>query len=202
MKIENISVYNFENAIRGMRNPLDSWDKMDSYTCNDKFYLGDKDKELAQKLIKAGDSHSKFLRQIFVSFDIKAAIFFWKELDTYKIGTTANSCSTMHTLMKKELTLDDFDMTTASTEFKWWLEHNLNYFNDLIDKYKETKDINIFYQIVNMLPCSFLQLRTWTGTYANLRNIYHQRKNHKLPQWKILLDTIETLPYAEELICN
>lgn len=101
MNIKNISVYNFENAIRGMRNPLNSWGKKDSYTIDGCFYLGENDRNLAQKLIKAGNEHCKFLRQIFVSMDIEAPIFVWKELDTYKIGTTANSCSTMHTLMKK-----------------------------------------------------------------------------------------------------
>lgn len=204
MNITNISVYNFENAFRGMRNPLNSWDRSDSeYDYNlKKFRIGKKDLELAQKLIKAGSEHAKFLRSIFVSMDIKAPIFFFQEFDTYKIATSANSTSTMHTLMKKELTMEDFEIEYTPIEFKWWLEHNINYFNDIIDKYKETKNEDFFIELKSMLPASFLQTRTWTANYAVLRNIYHQRKNHRLVQWRIFCNTIEEeLPCAKELIC-
>ena len=212
MKFENTSVYNIYNAILGARNPMNSWDKSDSVFkgYNGKIEntpIGKNDLELMQKLIKAGSEHRKFLRQIFVSVDITAPLYFFKELDTYKVGTVANSTSTMHKLASTPITLDCFEMgdfTPFIDNFKIDLSWRtvVSYLEQLRQKYNETKDKRYWKELIRLLPESWLQKRTVTMNYENILNMYRQRKNHKLTEWsKSFCDWVKTLPYAEELIC-
>lgn len=204
--VEKTEVFNFEGAIRGMRNPLNSWDRSDSVFAEnpDDFVVGPNDMGLMQKLVKAGSEHRKFMRQIMVCVDITAPLYWWKEFDTYKVGTVANSCSTMHKIASKKFVLDDFSC-----------EHLINFHGDgefstmgiILDdlnwsreKYLDTKDKTYWWQMIQLLPSSYNQKRTWTGNYENLFAMYHQRKNHKLDEWHQFCDWIETLPYAKELI--
>lgn len=200
--LSNESVMNFENAIRGMRNPLNSWNKSDSGYCADDglYILGKNDLDLAVKLCNSGSDHRKFLRQIMVSVDITAPMYWWKEFDTYKVGTVANSCSTMHTIHKKEFELSDFSverMTLGTMEtFKCvidTLEWNRNKFN-------ETKDKAYWDNMIQLLPMSYNQMRTVTLNYEVLRNMYHSRRTHKLEEWRYFCKWIEQLPYAYALI--
>ena len=212
MKFENTAVYNIYNAILGARNPMNSWDKSDSVFkgYNGKIEntsIGKNDLELMQKLIKAGSEHRKFLRQIFVSVDITAPLYFFKELDTYKVGTVANSTSTMHKLASTPITLDCFEMgdfTPFIDNFKIDLSWRtvVSYLEQLRQKYNETKDKRYWKELIRLLPESWLQKRTITMNYENILNMYRQRKNHKLTEWsKSFCDWVKTLPYAEELIC-
>ena len=223
IKIENTEVMGWEHAIRGMRNPLNSWDKMDSHDCtcdchmveNDHepaieckealeksaFCVGENDYDLMMRLAKAGPEHAKYRRMIVVYADVTAPLYWWKEYDTYKIGTVANSCSTMHKIHAKEFTLDDF-----SHEHLYSPMHDLKPTVDLLNVYRErfleTKDKEDWWQLIQLLPSSYNQRRTWDLNYAVLRNIYHARRNHKIDEWHTLCDWIETLPYAKELICG
>lgn len=211
MKFEKTEVWGFEHAIRGMRNPLESWDKSDSCYIdkrfNDQFHIGKNDLALMQKLIKAGSEHRKFLRQIFVSVDITAPLYFFKELDTYKVGTVANSTSTMHKLASTPITIDCFEMgdfTPLIDNFKIDLSWRtvVSYLEQLRQRYNETKDKRYWKELIRLLPESWLQKRTITMNYENILNMYRQRKNHKLTEWsKSFCDWVKTLPYAEELIC-
>lgn len=197
--ITNIQVFNFENAIRGMRNSYNSWNKSDShYHYNETQYnIGKNDLQLMKKLIKTGHSHSKFLRQIFVSFDINAPLYWYKEMDQYKVGTTTNSCSTMHTLSKRELNESDFSWDIVTTQ----REKLLEYLNFLIQQYNDIPTEENFRTLIQDLPSSFNQKRTWTGSYENIRNIYVDRHFHKLKEWRDFCNVIETkFPYAKELI--
>ena len=206
LQIYDIQTHNFEAAIRGMRNPMDSWDKSDSkWVYNDildkKTYLiGDNDLELAKRLCKAGTEHRKFLRQIFVSYDIIAPIYFYKEFDTYKINTTSNSCSTMHTIHKKDFTLDDFSIEHLTSDNKnYYISELIPRLNTYRQKYVESKDKNDWWQLIQLLPTSFNQRRTISMNYENILNILHQRKNHKLDEWYTFCDTmLYTLPYIDE----
>ena len=198
IKITNVCVYNFENAIRGMRNPLNSWDKSDSYyDKGGNFVIGENDLKLALKLANAGSDHRKFLRQIFVSVDITAPLYWWKEFDTYKVGTVANSCSTMHTIHKKEFTLDDFSHDKLNEYNKRILKAYIDAINTDRKLFLETNDKDYWWQMIQMLPTSYNQLRTVTLNYEVLRNIYHSRKNHKLDEWHGFCDVIKGLPYSE-----
>ena len=212
MKFENTAVYNIYNAILGARNPMNSWDKSDSVFkgYNGKIEntsIGKNDLELMQKLIKAGSEHRKFLRQIFVAVDITAPLYFFKELDTYKVGTAANSTSTMHKLASTPITIDCFEMgdfTPLIDNFKIDLSWRtvVSYLEQLRQKYNETKDKRYWKELIRLLPESWLQKRTVTMNYENILNMYRQRKNHKLTEWsKSFCDWVKTLPYAEELIC-
>ena len=212
MKFENTAVYNIYNAILGARNPMNSWDKSDSVFkgYNGKIEntsIGKNDLELMQKLIKAGSEHRKFLRQIFVAVDITAPLYFFKELDTYKVGTVANSTSTMHKLASTPITIDCFEMgdfTPLIDNFKIDLSWRtvVSYLEQLRQKYNETKDKRYWKELIRLLPESWLQKRTVTMNYENILNMYRQRKNHKLTEWsKSFCDWVKTLPYAEELIC-
>ena len=212
MRFENTAVYNIYNAILGARNPMNSWDKSDSVFkgYNGKIEntsIGKNDLELMQKLIKAGSEHRKFLRQIFVAVDITAPLYFFKELDTYKVGTVANSTSTMHKLASTPITIDCFEMgdfTPIIDNFKIDLSWRtvVSYLEQLRQKYNETKDKRYWKELIRLLPESWLQKRTITMSYENILNMYQQRKNHKLAEWsKSFCDWVKTLPYAEELIC-
>ena len=203
IEIQNFDVYNFENAMRGMRNPMNSWKNNDTYGLK----IGPKDIDLAERLIVAGQPNEKFLRQIFVSIDIKAPLYWWKEMDTYKVGTTSDSCSTMHKIMAKEFSINDFscDNDSVATDMYDKLIDYLNelrkYYLDTKDKYKTQSNNPYWRALIQILPEGYNQLRTWTGSYANLRNIYQQRKSHKLTEWISFCSYIaQNAPYAEQLI--
>ena len=275
MKFDNCKVFNIEGALRGMRNPKNSW--MTSDSCfgfrnlnidgselrmiaedwanddgyeleDDNFekhvierenwltengylylnpiqglaeiaYIGPRDMRLATQLIKAGPEHRKFLRQIFVTIDITAPLYWWKEFDTYKVATVANSTSTMHKLASKPITLDCFeiddyefnliyhtddsgDSNPVDWSVKDYIEDHIYFLEKLRQKYLETNDKRYWKELVRWLPEGWLQTRTWTGNYETLRSMYHQRKNHKLTEWHQFCDFIETLPYAKEFIVN
>lgn len=215
IKIENIETFNFKGAFRGLRNPMNSWNKSDSYidVLTNKYIVGENDLKLAQRMIGAGTDESKFMRQIFISMDITAPLYWWKEADTYKIATVSNSCSTMHKITSSEITeenysfdpepdkpltdlpTDDYirilDIKNRAIEDVEWLRK----------KYNETKDKRYWRLLIQINPDGWLQKRTWTGNYQNLRNIYFARKNHKLIEWKQFCQMIEQLPYGKELIC-
>lgn len=214
MKFENTSVYNIYNAILGARNPMNSWNKSDSVFngFNGKIEnttIGKNDLALMQKLIKAGSEHRKFLRQIFVSVDITAPLYFFKELDTYKVGTVANSTSTMHKLASTPITIDCFEMDDFEDckddsnvyVSAIWIE-SITRLEKLRQTYNATKDKRYWKELIRLLPESWLQKRTITMNYENILNMYRQRKNHKLTEWsKSFIEWVKTLPYAEELIC-
>lgn len=201
IKIERTSVMNMENAIRGARNPLNSWARMDSYY-NEKgeFVLGENDLSLASRLACAGSDHRKFLRQIIVSMDITAPLYFWKEFDTYKVGTVANSCSTMHKIQAKEFTRDDFSADRLTEDALLVLDSVIAYLESERQKYNETKDKAHWHNMIQLLPSSYNQLRTVSLNYEVLINMYYARHNHKLSEWHTLCDAIKTLPYANDLI--
>lgn len=214
IKIENVDVYGWEAAIRGMRNPLNSWSKSDSGLCNDKFTkcenyvncklmggfcVGKNDLQLMQSLVKAGTDHSKFMRMINVTLDIVAPLYWWSEYDTYKVGTVRNSCSKMHTIHWQEITVDSFSLDhvkLCDTGRAYLVE-----LEKLRKKYIDTKDKKYWYALIQLLPSSYNQRATVQLNYAVLRNMYHSRKAHKLDEWRDFCKWIEALPYAKELIC-
>ena len=217
MKIENIQCYGWESAIRGMRNPLNSWDRSDSTFENGIPALGPNDLRLATNLVKAGPEHGKWLRQVFVSMDITAPMYWWSEFDTYKVGTVANSTSKMHKLASTPITIDCFetdDMVPGLTvygdvrsdrpyDIQELYEYIISTCNTLQDIYNQTHDIRYWKELLRILPESWLQTRTWTANYAVLRAMYHQRTGHKLTEWKTFLDTVtEQLPYSKEFIVD
>lgn len=235
IKIEDTEVMGMRKAIKGMRNALNSWDKSDSnitsclepitrcekcpyhfVVCNESefFFIGDKDMDLAKRLIKAGSPDRKFMRMIHVQADVTAPLYWWKEYDTYKVGTTANSCSTMHTIHKRELTIDDFS-------HEHLLERSMSFLQDLINEINRNRhlytkgfkgvpgdnvcgvrptDKALWWQMIQLLPSSFNQMRTIDLDYETLFSIYHQRKNHKLDDWHQFCEWIETLPYMKEFL--
>jgi hypothetical protein len=198
---ERISVMNMENAIRGARNPMNSWGKMDSYYDEDhSFVLGENDLSLAHRLAVAGSDHRKFLRQIFVSMDITAPLYWWKEFDTYKVGTVANSCSTMHKIHVKEFTRDDFSFDRMTDAALMQLDSLIAFLEGERVKFNETKEKEHWHNIIQLLPTSYNQMRTVTFNYEVLINIYYARRHHKLAEWHTLCEAIENLPYANELI--
>lgn len=224
IKIENTEVVGWEHAIRGMRNPLNSWDKTDSH-CEPiehgnvfigyKYIVGQNDLKLMKNLAKAGSDHGKFMRMLTVYVDITAPLYWWKEFDTYKVGTVANSCSTMHKIHAKEFTLDDFscehligvqdgnDNWWYDVDFgEWWsaediLAQTVYVLNFYRKKFLDTKDKKYWWQMIQLLPTSYNQKRTVMLNYQVLKNMYHARKNHKLDEWHDLCHWIETLPYSE-----
>ena len=215
MKFEKTEVWGFEHAIRGMRNPLESWEKSDSIILmeqdeNKNFRevakIGKNDLDLMQRLIKAGSEHRKFLRQIFVSVDITAPLYWWKEFDTYKVGTVSNSTSTMHKLASTPITTDCFEMNDFSEIIdnykngKLW-QIIITYLEQLRQGYNETKDKRYWKELIRLLPESWLQKRTITMNYENILNMYQQRKHHKLTEWsESFINWVRTLPYAQELL--
>ena len=229
IKIENADVWGFEHAIRGARNPMNSWDKSDSEFYingdgNEFLAIGQNDMKLLTNLLKASSdgnfAHRKFMRQIFCSVDITAPLYWWKEMDQYKIGTTTDSCSTMHKIASKEFELDDFshehltdEITNAYYEtgnehnicingvlsYSWMVE-TVAVLNAYRELYLESKDKDYWWQLIQLLPSSYNQKRTWTGSYENLLTMHLQRVGHKLDEWNILCEWIETLPYMKEFI--
>lgn len=222
IEVKNTAVCGFEAAIRGMRNPMNSWSKSDSHRCewqlsekcddcgkldvdnagicesDREFYcIGKNDLDLMQKLFKAGTEHRKYLRQIFVSMDIVAPLYWWKEFDTYKVGTVANSCSTMHKIAAKEFTVDDF-----SYEHLFSLGTLRMVIDDLNDNramYLSTKNKDYWWQMIQLLPSSYNQRRTVTMNYENVFNIIKQRTGHKLDEWNKFVEILKTLPYVKEI---
>ena len=227
IKVENIEVWGFEHAIRGMRNPLNSWARSDSAYCYEvecekcrfhkdgiycgidkrmetmvtNFVLGSNDLDLMRRLFKGGAEHRKYLRQIFVSFDLTSSLYFYKEFDTYKIGTTANSTSTMHKIHAKEFTMNDFStdhMTPATRNF---MELVVNYMESVRQRYmNDGKNKEDWYDMIQLLPSSYNQKRTITMNYENVINMIHQRENHKLDEWKEFVEVLKNLPYVKEII--
>ena len=201
IKIEKVTVMNFDNAMRGARNPLNSWARMDSYYDEDgNFVLGDNDLNLAMRLAKAGSDHRKFLRQIIVSLDITAPLYWWKEFDTYKVGTVANSCSTMHKIQAKAFVREDFSCEKMSEDTLAVLDVVIANLEKNRLAFIETKDKAYWHNMIQLLPTSYNQLRTVTLNYEVLINIYNSRRHHKLAEWRELCDEIKQLPYAKELI--
>lgn len=200
IKIERTSVLNFDNAIRGARNPLNSWARYDSYYDEDgNFVFGENDLSLAKRLCSAGTDHRKFVRMIFVTVDVTAPMYWWKEYDTYKVGTVANSTSTMHKITSKPFELSDFSVDHMNDEGIKAMESLIDTLEDLRLRYIETKDKQLWYTIIQLLPSSYNQMRTCTLNYENLCNIYYARRNHKLAEWHTYCDWIRELPYFEEL---
>lgn len=229
LEIRDYEVIGFRMAINGMRNAMNSWDKSDSEVidctetdieCRDcpyryercylnpykkKPFIGPADMKLAKSLIKAGSSDRKFLRMIHVQADVLAPLYWWKEADQYKIGTTTNSCSTMHTLHKRDLTLEDFSHEHLypvydGKTFVTNIDGTITLLNILRKEYIRTKDKKLWYQMIQMLPSSYNQMRTWDLDYETLMSIYFQRRNHKLNEWHTFCDWILTLPYMKEFI--
>lgn len=219
IKLENTEVMGWEGAIRGMRNPMNSWEKSDSvlcmrrsdchgcrfytekFTCSApktlKYAIGPNDHDLMMRLAKGGPVHAKYRRQIFVSVDITAPLYWWKEFDTYKVGTTANSCSTMHKIHAKEFARDDFSHEHLCDLSIQNLQDTIDVLNKCRTLYLETKDKKYWWQMIQLLPTSYNQMRTVTMTYENLCNMYHYRKDHKLDEWHTFCDWIKELPYSE-----
>ena len=202
IKLERTSVMNWENAMRGARNPLNSWSRMDSYYDeNHQYVLGPNDLDLAKRLCRAGSDHRKFLRQVMVSVDITAPLYWWKEYDTYKVATVANSTSTMHKIHSKPFVPEDFSTDHMT-------EDALEFMDTVIDKLEEIrlrymeggKNKRDWYDLIQLLPSSYQQMRTCSLNYETLIHIYHARKDHKLDEWHTFCDWILTLPYGKELI--
>lgn len=212
IKIENIDVYGWDVAIRGARNPMNSWDRMDTCYNNGEFEIGENDYDLLRRLTMAGSEHRKWNRMVTVTMDITAPLYWWKEYDTYKVGTVANSCSTMHKIQAKEFTLDDFSHDHLYEETNGWiedkdghkwccaptcLETTVNTLNAYRYQYNKTKDKKYWWQMIQLLPTSYNQKRTVHLNYEVLGTMYHQRRHHKLDEWVEFCNTIKTLPYGE-----
>ena len=204
IRIERTSVMNFENAIRGARNPMNSWERMDStYDADGNYILGPNDLDLATRLARAGSDHRKYLRMVFVSVDITAPLYWWKEFDTYKVGTVANSCSTMHKIHAKAFDRDDFSHDRLDAPALEALDALIAFLESERQKFVADKtNKQAWHNLIQLLPSSFNQMRTVTLNYEVLSNIYYARRSHKLAEWHTLCDWILSLPYAKELICN
>lgn len=205
IEVEHVDVWGFQHAIRGMRNPLNSWGKSDSYGlyADDKPYeniIGPNDITLMKTLFKAGTEHRKYLRQIMVSMDITAPLYWWKEFDTYKVGTTANSCSTMHMIHRLEFELDDFSHEHLDDNNLLWLQGIIDQLNADRKRYLEAKDKQQWWNIIQLLPSSYNQRRTVTMNYENVVSMIHQRKGHKLDEWREFIDILKDLPYVKEIM--
>ena len=201
LQVNKTSVMNFENAIRGARNPMNSWGRMDSYYDeNGNYILGENDLSLAMRLARAGSDHRKYLRMIFVSVDITAPLYWWKEYDTYKISTVANSTSTMHKIHSKPFSIEDFSVDHLTPSSYTFMQTIVDKLEEIRLEYIETKSKETWYGMIQLLPSSYNQMRTCTFNYENLINMYRARKAHKLQEWHTFCDWIQTLPYAAELI--
>lgn len=209
IKIEHTEVFGFEAAIRGMRNPLESWANSDSFNDQDNnFHIGENDLSLMKKLSAAGNDHAKYLRMINVTCDITAPLYLWKEISTYKVGTVANSCSTMHKIHAKEFAFEDFSHEHLLNETeRHEALNNINMMQEIISHlnfarkmFLRTKDKRYWWQMIQLLPSSYNQKRTIQLNYQVLKNMYYARKNHKLDEWRDFCKWIEFLPYAKELL--
>lgn len=199
--LEKTLVCGWEPAIRGMRNALNSWHLIDS-TFDGDVKIGENDHNLMMRLAKSGSSHAKYRRQIIVWVDITAPLYWWKEFDTYKVGTVANSTSTMHKIQAKEFSRDDFSHDHMSDVALNCLDATISCLEDRRQRFLETKDKSYWYDMIQLLPSSYNQLRTVTMNYENLMNIYYARRFHKLDEWHVVCDWIESLPYAKEFILD
>ena len=216
IKVEHIETYGWEAAIRGMRNPMNSWEKSDSGTCYDKsesgdcpnsflcdsptyYCVGSNDLDLMKRLCKVGTDHRKFMRMIMVSCDITAPLYWWKEFDTYKVGTVANSCSTMHKIHSKEFTLDDFSYEQLNEKSLYMLNETVRYLNAVREAFVETKDKEYWWQLIQLLPSSYNQRRTVTMTYETVMKMLDYRGNHKLDEWREFCRILRELPYIKEI---
>ena len=197
IKIENVDVYGFEATIRGARNPMNSWHLMDSCYNNGEFEIGEKDYDLLKRLTIAGPEHRKWNRMVTVTMDITAPLYWWKEYDTYKVATVANSCSTMHKIQAKEFTLDDFSHEHLEEYPKWLLSEVIKELNKNREDFNKTKDKDYWWQMIQLLPSSYNQKRTVHLNYETLGAMYRQRKHHKLDEWVEFCRVIEELPYSE-----
>ena len=227
LKLENTGVFGWEATIRGMRNPMNSWNKSDSgwgfvpsqtcptcdtYECG--YIIGENDLKLMKSLSKAGNDHAKFLRMINVTVDITAPLYWWKEFDTYKVGTVANSCSTMHKIHEKEFTIDDFSHehlivsdNVNHIDMVAWLQEQIDVLNEWRRTFLDVKNSDVssesakryWWQMIQLLPCSYNQKRTVQLNYQVLKSMYFARKDHKLDEWHILCDWMLTLPYFKEV---
>jgi hypothetical protein len=199
IKFENTSVYGWEAAIRGMRNPMNSWDKSDSIIDHIGLAeIGENDLNLMKQLIKAGTDHSKFMRMITVAVDITAPLYWWKEFDTYKVGTVRNSCSTMHKIHEKPFDRCDFSFDKVLGGSNAFINHIIAELNGYREMYVETKRKEYWYTLIQLLPSSYNQRATVQLNYSVLRNMYHSRKNHKLDEWSEgFTKWLESLPYSE-----
>lgn len=205
IKIEKTQTYGWEATIRGMRNPMNSWDKSDSCFCPDEpacegncaVHIGPSDLGLMTKLAEAGNDHGKFLRMITVTVDLTAPLYWWKEFDTYKVGTVANSCSTMHKIQAKEFTQDDFSHDHLAEDSLMVLDVVIGQLNAARMVFNATQEKEEWWQMIQLLPSSYNQKRTVLLNYAVLKNIYHSRKNHKLDEWHDFCHWIEGLPYSK-----
>lgn len=200
IKIENVDSWGWEHAIRGMRNPLNSWERSDSSWTDGQFVVGVNDLTLMRKLFNGGTEHRKYLRQVFVSMDIDAPLYWWKEFDTYKVGTVANSCSTMHTIAAKEFELADFSTEHLHKDSLFVFCETLNVLNGYREEYLNTKDKDAWWQMIQLLPSSYNQRRTVTMTYENVVTIIKQRSGHKLDEWHELVKVLLSLPLIPEII--
>ena len=195
IKIENIDVYGWDAAIRGARNPMNSWDRMDSGYNNGEFEIGENDYKLLKNLTIAGPEHRKWNRMVTVTMDITAPLYWWKEYDTYKVGTVANSCSTMHKIQAKKFEMSDFSVEhLRSLRVMHEVIDELNFYRDKFNKSKSKDD---WWEMIQLLPTSYNQKRTVHLNYEVLGTIYHQRRHHKLNEWVEFCNTIKTLPYSE-----
>ena len=208
IKVDDIEVWGFQHAIRGMRNPLNSWEKSDSGknykgTVSDGDYIykvGPNDLDLMRRLYFAGPEHRKYLRQIFVSMDITAPLYWWKEFDTYKVGTVSNSCSTMHKIHAKEFVLEDFSTDHLNDLNMVWMQGIVHLLNSNRERYLKSKEKSDWWQLIQMLPSSYNQRRTITMNYENVMSMIDQRGNHKLDEWVTFCWTIlRELPYVKEI---
>ena len=200
IRIENAEVLGWEAAIRGMRNPKNSWDQIDSDFRAEEIRLGEKDLRLARMLANAGNDHGKFLRMITVYVDLTAPLYWWKEFDTYKVGTVADSCSTMHKIHAKEFTIEDFSCEHLNEDSKKVLHAVIGALNAHRDAFNQGHNKEEWWQMIQLLPSSYDQRRTVMMNYAVLRNMYHSRRNHKLNEWRHLCEWMESLPYSELII--
>lgn len=195
IKIENVDVYGWDAAIRGARNPMNSWNKIDSYYEFGRFQIGEDDYDLLRRLTIAGPEHRKWNRMVTVSMDITAPLYWWKEFDTYKVGTVANSCSTMHKIQAKKFEMSDFSVEhLSSSSLMNVIIFDLNFYRDNFNK---TKDKEYWWKMIQLLPASYNQRRTVHLNYEVLGTMYHQRRHHKLDEWVEFCNTIKTLPYSE-----
>jgi hypothetical protein len=215
LNTENCTTFGWDGAIRGMRNPMNSWHRSDSHNCVtygedcwgcdydttecDCYYIGEKDLGLMKRLAKAGSEHAKYLRMVHIQMDIVAPLYWWKEFDTYKIGTVANSCSTMHKIHDKEFTMDDFSHEHLKEENLEWLDSTIDRLNRYRKMYNLAKEKYDWWQLIQMLPSSYNQRRTVDMNYQTALNIIKQRKNHRLDEWHTLCDALLELPYMKEL---